>query len=305
MADKIKENVEKFLLSRRNDSVTYVPWILAASASGKTTWCSDRPNVVDGDVIIARATGWPTARKWYEADDAWAQHLANYLMVRGFAAYDSRLIVFNGVVPPNAADVVAIVTPPEAQVAANIASRNRDSPDSYPGTIEEYRNNVRGLLSAHPRARVFTSFDDAAAHVTSSVVDRGYQYAREAETTEAPVETAAAAWVIDEMAEVYRAEAVRDADGVLDGFWDALGTVLALLIARRGDASRSYKAYVDAQVRRGRPIDMPHQRIISVVAGMIAEMSSDDAARTVNMLRWKWRTGKLTGSRFGMKGGRR
>lgn len=75
----------------------------------------------------------------------------------------------------------------------------------------------------------------------------------------------AGTWLLEEAVETTISASKNDDAMALDGLFDALGIVIAALTAVPTEQrAAAYAEYIDAQVRRGRPIDMPHQAAIAV-----------------------------------------
>jgi len=139
--------------------------IAAPSGAGKTTFVVQNPaaRVIDGDLIIGTAFGWPRTPNWSADPEYHEMHckvLSTYSRITGL------IVIFNGDVqfwPPET--VAAVVIPPFSKVRADTRLLSR-GPTAYGTTRQQWDENV-SALSATALTRHWPVFPDFQAAVVA------------------------------------------------------------------------------------------------------------------------------------------
>jgi hypothetical protein len=155
-------------LTRSNEHKKPVRLILAPAGAGKSTFAAlHTPEVVDGDMIVAKTVGWPVGEWWKDKAKAREVHLANEAAIRAYSElHDQPIIVFNGEWDATEKDVIAFVFPPVGKVIDQLTARDSlGLRAENSATSASVKTNIATLRSVRPSAPDFKTFEEAFAYV--------------------------------------------------------------------------------------------------------------------------------------------
>lgn len=144
--------------------------ILAASTSGKSTFCRLTGLAIDGDVIIAAKRwddgtfGWPKVPHWHSGPRGLLYHSRHWHALVAYARISGRTVLFNGHAWPTDLPVGVVTIAPELR-PARIEGRRLDPHHSWKPDAVEVQKNAEALelLAKAYGWPVFHSFEQAVS----------------------------------------------------------------------------------------------------------------------------------------------